>query len=92
MAVLFAGAAKTALLGDAYLTITSAQATEATQILAARRVFPVHYDSWKHFTEGGEELLRAFTEANLANRLTLLAPGEHGAEIGVTVDDRARSG
>ncbi len=80
VAVLFAGAARTTLADGAYLTLTSAQAARATRILNAARVVPLHFDGWQHFTEGGEVLLRAFTAAGLADRLTLLAPGER-AEI-----------
>lgn len=49
--------------------LDSAQAAEATRILDARRVVPVHYDSWTHFTEGRDELEAAFTAAGLADRL-----------------------
>ncbi len=80
VAVLFAGAARTTLAGGAHLTLTSAQAAEAARILNATRVVPLHFNSWQHFTEGGEDLLRAFAAAGLADRLTLLAPGER-AEI-----------
>jgi L-ascorbate metabolism protein UlaG (beta-lactamase superfamily) len=76
VAVLFVGAAKTALLGEAYLTLTSAQAAAAARILAARQVVPVHFNSWRHFTEGGDDLQRELKEAGLADRLVLLAPGE----------------
>ena len=75
IAVLFAGAARTPLLGDAYLTLTSAQAVQAAQILGAGQVIPLHYDGWSHFTEGADDLRTAFTRAGLAERLTLLAPG-----------------
>jgi L-ascorbate metabolism protein UlaG (beta-lactamase superfamily) len=44
-------------------------AAEAARILGARRVVPVHYDSWAHFTEGREQLEAAFTAAGLADRL-----------------------
>lgn len=30
---------------------------------------PVHYDSWAHFTEGRDELVAAFTDAGLIDRL-----------------------
>lgn len=75
IAVLFAGAARTPLLGDAYLTLTSTQAAQAAQILGASQVIPLHYDGWSHFTEGADDLQAAFTRAGLAERLTLLAPG-----------------
>jgi L-ascorbate metabolism protein UlaG (beta-lactamase superfamily) len=75
VAILFAGAAKTALV-DGYLTLTSAQAAEAARILNAPLVVPLHFNSWRHFTEGADDLSKAFAEANLTDRLTLLAPGE----------------
>ncbi|WP_371477928.1 MBL fold metallo-hydrolase [Kitasatospora sp. NBC_00315] len=70
-AVLFAGAARTGLFDGALLTLDSAQAAEATVILGARRVVPVHFDSWGHFSEGRSELVDAFTAAGLADRLSL---------------------
>ena len=70
-AVLFAGAARTGLFDGALLTLDSAQAAEAAVILGARRVVPVHFDSWAHFSEGGDVLLAAFTAAGLADRLQL---------------------
>ncbi|MEU6682494.1 MBL fold metallo-hydrolase [Streptomyces sp. NPDC046832] len=69
-AVLFAGAPRIPVLFDArVLVLDSAMAAEAARILGARRVVPVHYDSWAHFTEGGDELAAAFTAAGLADRL-----------------------
>ncbi|MFI9046941.1 MBL fold metallo-hydrolase [Streptomyces sp. NPDC053427] len=69
-AVLFAGAPRFPVLFDgALLVLDSAQAAEATRILGARRVVPVHCDSWAHFTEGHDELESAFTAAGLADRL-----------------------
>lgn len=69
-AVLFAGAPRFPVLFDgAPLVLDSAQAAEAARILGARRVVPVHHDSWAHFTEGRDELEGAFTAAGLADRL-----------------------
>ncbi|MET9816443.1 MBL fold metallo-hydrolase [Streptomyces sp. NPDC006129] len=69
-AVLFAGAPRFPVLFDnQVLVLDSAMAAEAAEILGARRVVPVHYDSWAHFTEGREELAAAFTAAGLADRL-----------------------
>ncbi|MFC4911396.1 MBL fold metallo-hydrolase [Actinomadura gamaensis] len=76
VAVLFAGAARTPLFDGALLTLDSAGAAEATRLLGARHAVPLHFDSWAHFTEGGEELTKAFAEAGLTDRLTLLAPGD----------------
>ncbi|MFC9125630.1 MBL fold metallo-hydrolase [Streptomyces sp. NPDC057099] len=75
-AVLFAGAPRFAALFDGgALVLDSARAAEATRILGARRVVPVHYDSWTHFTEGRDELQAAFAAAGLADRLDWGHPG-----------------
>jgi len=76
VAVLFAGAAQTPLLGDAYLTLTSTMAAEAAGIVGAGAVVPVHFDGWGHYTEGADSLRAAFAEAGLSGRLVLLEPGE----------------
>ncbi|MFG3270472.1 MBL fold metallo-hydrolase [Streptomyces luteogriseus] len=69
-AVLFAGAPRFPVLFDNQVVVLdSAMAAEATAILGARRVVPVHYDSWAHFTEGREQLEAAFTAAGLTDRL-----------------------
>lgn len=71
VAILFAGGAQTALLGDAYLTLTSDQAAQAAGILGARHVVPVHFEGWAHFTQGRDTLRRSFGPASLH----LLDPG-----------------
>ncbi|MFC5752865.1 MBL fold metallo-hydrolase [Actinomadura rugatobispora] len=74
-AILFAGAPRFDILFDgALIVLDSAQAAEAARILGARRVVPVHCDSWAHFTEGRDELVAAFTAAGLADRLDLDRP------------------
>lgn len=75
VAVLFAGAARTPLVPDAPLTLTSEAAVEATRILGARQVVPLHFEHWAHFTEGGATLTEAFADAGLSDRLHLLVPG-----------------
>ncbi|MFE6779072.1 MBL fold metallo-hydrolase [Streptomyces sp. NPDC057702] len=71
-AVLFAGAPRfDGLFDGAPIVLDSAQAAEATKALEARRVVPVHCDSWAHFTEGRDDLVTAFNQAGLADRLHL---------------------
>ena len=53
------------------IVLDSAQAAKAAEILGARQVVPVHYDSWSHFTEGQDALVAAFTAAGLRDRLDL---------------------
>jgi L-ascorbate metabolism protein UlaG (beta-lactamase superfamily) len=73
IAILFGGAARTPLLPDANLTLDAAGMVEATRILGAPTVIPVHVDSWAHFTEGIADVRAAFTAADMAH---LLLPAE----------------
>jgi len=75
-ALLFAGAAQTPLVGEAYLTLTSDQAAAAARTLGARQIVPLHFEGWAHFTENREELRAAFDRAGLLKEVTLLEPGE----------------
>jgi len=76
-AVLFAGAVQREdEFNGAYLTLSSERAAEATLILGARHVVPVHFQGWTHFTQGATVLRAAFAGNQLLDRLTLLAPGE----------------
>jgi L-ascorbate metabolism protein UlaG (beta-lactamase superfamily) len=75
VALLFAGGAQTALLGAAYLTLTSDAAAEAARILEVRDVVPLHFEHWAHFTQGGDTLVDSFERAGLGDRLHLLKPG-----------------
>ncbi|MEV4637092.1 MBL fold metallo-hydrolase [Actinoplanes sp. NPDC049548] len=70
-AVIFAGAVRTPLFDGALLTLDSAQAAEAARILRARRVVPVHHDSWAHFSEGRDALVEAFRAAGLTDRVQM---------------------
>ncbi|WP_460530306.1 MBL fold metallo-hydrolase [Flindersiella endophytica] len=76
VAVLFAGGARTPLVGDAYLTLPSADAASAARILGARAVVPLHFEHWGHFTQGPETLVEAFDAAGLGDRLHLPRPGD----------------
>jgi L-ascorbate metabolism protein UlaG (beta-lactamase superfamily) len=76
VALLSAGAAQTALLEGAFLTLTSELAAEAVRILGSPQTVPLHFEGWAHFTQGGETLREAFRQAGLGDRLHLLGPGE----------------
>lgn len=74
-AILFAGAAQTALFPDAYVTLTSEGAAKAAEILGSRAVIPVHFEGWTHFTQGRSTLVTAFDRAGRIDRLRLPEPG-----------------
>ncbi|MFI6792880.1 MBL fold metallo-hydrolase [Nonomuraea sp. NPDC050383] len=74
VAVLFAGAARTALADGAYLTLTSDDVVKAADLLGAGHVVPLHFEHWAHFSQGRDTLAAAL--APLGDRAHLLAPGE----------------
>ncbi|MQA96407.1 MAG: MBL fold metallo-hydrolase [Streptosporangiales bacterium] len=76
VALLFAGAARTALFDGAPLTLTSTDAAEAAKILGAGQVVPLHFEQWGHFSEGRAPLREAFAAAGLADRTHLLGLGD----------------
>ena len=74
VAVLFAGAVQVPMLDEAYLTLSSDRAAEATKVLGVRATIPVHYEGWRHFTQGAEALRAAFAGNGIADRLPLVDP------------------
>jgi L-ascorbate metabolism protein UlaG (beta-lactamase superfamily) len=78
VALLFAGAAVTPLVPNGHITLTSAMAVVATEILDRPRVLPVHTDGWGHFTEDGALLRATFDAAGLGH---LLLPSHPGAVV-----------
>ena len=89
-AILFAGAPSIPVLFDGVpIVLDSTQAAEAASILGARRVVPVHYEGWAHFTEGRDELVAAFKTANQSDLLDFGdRPDPRAADAG-TRDDCA---
>ncbi|OBA72313.1 Zn-dependent hydrolase [Mycobacterium sp. 1554424.7] len=77
VAVLFAGAARVpAKERGRPLTLTSARAAAAAEVLGARVVIPAHVDGWAHFSEGPDEFAAAFDQAGIAHVLRVAAHGE----------------
>ena len=75
VAVLFAGAARTALLDGAPLTLTTEAAVEAAHLLDPAVIVPVHTEGWAHFSEGPDKVTVAFAAAGLSDRLRVLKHG-----------------
>ncbi len=77
VAVLFTGAARVPPKerGRA-LTLTSARAAAAAEILGAKVVIPAHASGWTHFSEDMDDVLAAFDDAGIADVLPVAAPGE----------------
>jgi L-ascorbate metabolism protein UlaG (beta-lactamase superfamily) len=77
--VLHAGAARVpGKFRDRALSLDSIRAAAAAAILAPAAVIPAHYDGWAHFSEGRDDLVRAFDDAGLTGQRRL---GDHGTWI-----------
>jgi L-ascorbate metabolism protein UlaG (beta-lactamase superfamily) len=74
LAVLFCGAARVLGMPEA-VTLTAVDAVIAVRALDAERVVPVHSEGWLHFTEGPGTVCRAFAEAGIGERLTVVPLG-----------------
>jgi hypothetical protein len=57
------------------LTLNSAWAAAAAQVLRAQLVVPAHVDGWAHVTEGIEEIRSAFDDAGISDVLGLAPVG-----------------
>jgi L-ascorbate metabolism protein UlaG (beta-lactamase superfamily) len=79
-ALLSAGAAQTALVEGAVLTLTSELAAEAVWILGSPQTVPLHFEGWAHYTQGRDALRQAFERAGLSRRLRLLERGQWTAD------------
>jgi L-ascorbate metabolism protein UlaG (beta-lactamase superfamily) len=75
VAILNIGATKIAARGDGFLTLTARLAARAAALLGARAVVPLHQDGWAHYTQGADDVARAFRDAGLAEILIDVRPG-----------------
>ncbi|MEU9268451.1 hypothetical protein AB0E04_23765 [Streptomyces sp. NPDC048251] len=62
-------------IGEPAITLDGAQGAELTRSLGAKDVVPVHYASWAHFSRVCEDIVTAFEQADLTDRLRWLTPG-----------------
>ncbi|MDP5317046.1 MBL fold metallo-hydrolase [Streptomyces poriferorum] len=74
-AILHFGAAQVDEIGELPITLDGAQGVELVRSLRAKTVVPVHYASWAHFSRGPEDVVTAFEQAGLTDRLHWLVPG-----------------
>jgi len=68
-AVLFMGAARVEAVGPHHLTLTAVEGVEVARALPGARIIPLHFEGWRHFSEGREAIERAFRIAGLDERL-----------------------
>jgi len=69
----FAGAARTR--GPFNLTMSANDVLDTAFAFPNATIIPLHFEGWKHFTQGQEDLARSFEAVGIAGRLRKLAPG-----------------
>ena len=55
--------------------MTAEEAVEAARCFAQALIVPLHFEDWAHFSEGREQISRAFRTAQLESRLLWLERG-----------------
>ena len=71
------------MTGHLRYTMTGREAVELCGLLRPHTAIPLHYEGWKHFTEGRAEIERAFAEAPGVRERVRWLPLGVGAEITV---------
>ena len=74
--ILHLGRVRLGPLGDAPLSLSAEDAVSYTEALQARRVLPVHFEGWAHFTEGRDAAREIFAKSGLNDRTVWLDRGE----------------
>jgi L-ascorbate metabolism protein UlaG (beta-lactamase superfamily) len=77
-ALLHLGAVQFPVTGPVRYTMTAKDAVELCRLVSPRTAFPIHYEGWKHFQQGREELERELEQATeeIRRRIRWLPLGE----------------
>jgi L-ascorbate metabolism protein UlaG (beta-lactamase superfamily) len=76
LAILHLGRVQIDPTGDTTFSLSADEAIRYAQALGARKVIPIHFEGWMHFTEGRDEAERALAASELAGRTHWLRSGE----------------
>lgn len=68
-AILNLGAARVPEVGPDHLTMTAEEAVEVARAFQGATIVPLHFEGWRHFSEGKDEIALAFAKAGLTTRL-----------------------
>ena len=76
LAILHLGRVQLGPIAGATYSLSAEEAIRYAQALGARKVVPVHFEGWAHFTEGREQAERAFAASGIAGRTLWPRSGE----------------
>ncbi len=82
-AILHLGGVQFPVTGPVRYTMTAKDAVELCRLIRPRTAIPLHYEGWKHFKEGREEIEREFARApeDIGRRIRWLPIGS-AVEVG----------
>jgi L-ascorbate metabolism protein UlaG (beta-lactamase superfamily) len=77
IAILHLGGVQFPVTGPARYTMTAKDAVELCGLIRPRIAIPLHYEGWKHFKEGRDEIEREFARApeDIRRRIRWLPSG-----------------
>ncbi|KAH2238084.1 hypothetical protein KXW14_000670 [Aspergillus fumigatus] len=61
--------------GPIQITMDGKQAVQLTRDIGADVMIPIHFESWAHFTEDREDLVKVFTEERFMDKVVWTVPG-----------------
>jgi L-ascorbate metabolism protein UlaG (beta-lactamase superfamily) len=76
LAILHLGRAQIDALDGLKVSLSADEAICYAQALGARKVLPIHFEGWAHFTEGQDQAVSAFAASEIASRTLWLRSGE----------------
>lgn len=79
VAIMHVGRARFPITGPLRYTMDSGDAVKTTRALRPQTIIPIHYEGWKHFSEGKAAIEQAFAAAALPERLCWLPLGQRMA-------------
>ncbi|KAJ5931421.1 Zn-dependent hydrolases of the beta-lactamase protein [Penicillium verrucosum] len=62
--------------GPLQITMDGKQAAHLFRTIKADYLVPMHYESWGHFTQFGEDLIKVFEEESIMDKVRWLSPGK----------------
>ncbi len=68
-AIVHLGGVRFPVSGPARYTMNAAEAVRVAEEFGLKTLVPIHYEGWKHFRQGREDVERAFAEAGIEDRV-----------------------
>jgi L-ascorbate metabolism protein UlaG (beta-lactamase superfamily) len=75
LALLNLGHVSLAPMPGVFLSLSGEQASRYAEALQARSIVPIHFEGWRHFSEGRNQAELAFASSKIADRVHWLNPG-----------------